>query len=48
MDDSQLEKLNDVIEDELGSDCCGAAVYVLGDSYICTDCKEYCDVSSEE
>lgn len=39
--------MNDPIEYESGeSSCCGAKVY--SDLGICTDCKEHCDVISEE
>ena len=40
--------LQDLIETEKGSNCCGASMYELGDNYICTDCKEYCEAVSDE
>lgn len=42
-DEKDQEHIMDVSEDG-PSDCCSAAVYHLGDSYICKDCKEYCEV----
>ena len=43
------EYVSDVtVSGESGSDCCGANMYQLGDSYICTDCKEYCEPAKEE
>ena len=41
--DKQIELLNDVLEDG-GSSCCGAKVYFD----ICADCKEHCDLVTEE
>ena len=40
--------LQDIIETEKSSNCCGASMYELGDNYICTDCKEYCEAVSDE
>jgi hypothetical protein len=37
---------SDFIDGETLSNCCGAAVYTETD--ICTDCKEHCDVMTEE
>lgn len=47
MDDKSRELLDDVTG-EGSSDCCGAGVYELGDSYICMDCQEYCDMRQDE
>jgi hypothetical protein len=41
--DKQQEPLNDA-QEEGSSNCCGAKVY--GD--ICADCKEHCDIVTEE
>lgn len=41
-------ELHDLIETEKSSNCCGASMYELGDNYICTDCKEYCDAVEPE
>jgi len=38
----------DFIEKEKFSNCCGAAMYELGDCYLCCDCKEYCEPVDEE
>ena len=43
MDDKQIELLNDV-EEEGGSDCCGAKVYMD----ICSECSEHCGVDGED
>lgn len=40
--------IHDLIETEKSSNCCGASMYELGDNYICTDCKEYCEAVGEE
>lgn len=45
--DKARELLND-ITGEGGSNCCGRAVYELGDAYICSDCKEWCDIEKDE
>lgn len=42
------EYVSDVTETELMSNCCSANMYELGEAYICTDCKEYCDPVTEE
>lgn len=48
-DDKQHEHLMDASGDaNQSSNCCGAAVYVLGDAAICKDCKEYCDIVTDE
>ena len=40
--------LQDLIETGKSSNCCGSSMYELGDNYICTDCKEYCDAVEDE
>lgn len=49
MNDKDYEHLMDAMggTNEFSS-CCSAKVYLLGDSAICTDCKEHCDVVTEE
>ena len=47
------EKARELVADitvsgDFGSNCCGASMYELGDSYLCTDCKEYCEPATEE
>lgn len=37
------EYVSDVTATDRSSNCCGSSMYELGDSYICTDCKEYCE-----
>lgn len=37
--------INDIKDTSVLSSCCGAPVYT--DMEICTDCKEYCDVITE-
>lgn len=51
--DMDIEKAREYVSDvtvkgEFGSNCCGAKMYELGDSYICTDCKEHCEPAKEE
>ncbi len=41
-------ELQDIIEREKMSNCCSAAMYEMGDNYICTDCKEWCEAVDEE
>lgn len=38
----------DLLETGKASNCCGAAMYEMGDNYMCTDCKEWCEVVDEE
>lgn len=40
--------IHDIIENEKASNCCGSSMYELGDNYICTDCKEYCEAVEDE
>lgn len=48
MDSDKMRELLDDVSGEGSSNCCGAAVYELGESYICKDCKEHCDVEKDE
>lgn len=48
MDSDKMSELLDDVSGEGSSSCCGSAVYELGESYICKDCKEYCDVEKDE
>lgn len=47
MEDKSQEHLSDVTGEGYSS-CCGAGVYEFGDSYMCMDCKEWCDMETEE
>lgn len=47
------EKARELVSDvtvsgDFGSNCCGSSMYELGDNYICTNCKEYCEAVSDE
>lgn len=48
MDTEKMHELLDDVTGEGASNCCGAAVYELGDNFICQDCKEWCDLDKEE
>lgn len=49
MDDKQHEHLMDAMgSSEQSSHCCGAAVYIMGEAAICSDCKEYCDIVTDD
>lgn len=37
-------EISDFIDKEDLSNCCGSFVYVMGDSYMCDECKEWCDI----
>ncbi len=41
-------ELRDMIETEKMSNCCGAAMYEMGDNYLCRDCKEWCEAVEPE
>jgi hypothetical protein len=39
------EMVSDVtVSGDVMSSCCYAAMYEFGDSYICLECKEWCDL----
>lgn len=40
--------IQDFINTEKSSNCCGSSMYELGDNYICTDCKEHCEAVEDE
>ncbi len=40
--------IDDIIESEMSSNCCGSSMYEMGNSYICLRCKEHCDAVTEE
>ena len=44
---SAKDTMENKITDKCSS-CCSAAMYEFGDSYMCADCKEWCDAEEEE
>jgi len=42
------EYVSDVTVTDRSSSCCGSSMYEFGDSYMCTNCKEYCDAVGED
>lgn len=50
MDDEKVRELvaDITVSGDYGSNCCGASMYELGNTLICTDCKEYCEPAKEE
>lgn len=48
MDNEKMRELLSDVTGEGSSNCCGAAVYELGDTYICKDCKEHCEIEKDE
>lgn len=38
----------DIITRDKSSNCCSAAMYEVGDNYICAECKEWCEAVDEE
>lgn len=41
-------ELGDMIESEKSSNCCGSSMYEMGDNYICTRCKEWCEAVNDD
>lgn len=46
-DDKKREFLDDVTGSG-ASNCCGAATWEFGESYMCKKCGEHCDISNDE
>ena len=46
--DHEREMLADIENHERLSNCCFSWVYEFGDSSMCGDCKEWCDLATEE
>lgn len=42
------EYVSDITITDESSSCCGAQMYEFGDSYMCCECREYCDAVSDD
>lgn len=48
MDEDKMQELLMDVTSEDSSNCCGAAMYELGEDFICKGCGEHCGVSEYE